>query len=357
MHSYGDELNSNLEPVEKYIKIESGWDGVTLLAAVRRACPDISPAKVFKKARMGEILVNKKRRTPTDNLSAGDIVAVVVHLPRKPEAKPVLFENVEVSTPFGSFLVVREDEDLLIASKPAGCASHPAARRKGDTMIERVRHYLGASPDDSFQPALANRLDIETSGLVLIGKNKPAQGALGRHFQKGLIEKRYICLVDGWVDLRDGEISTPLVKHPDSRALMKFALARQQASLDKNVEPPEEPQPKIQNALTRYWTISRFDQPFRTTLLKVQTLTGRLHQIRRHLEELGHPIAADSRYGDKAFNADMRDVFGLERMFLHAGSIGLTHPATGEKLKITTPPPQNLSVPLRAMGLHDFNFF
>lgn len=352
----GEPLNNDLEPVQKHIKIESQWNGLTLMAAVRNVFPDISPPKVFKKSRMGEILLNGKRQTPTDRLNTGDIVTVVLHLPRKPETKPILFENISVLTPCGPFLIVREDEDLLVASKPPACASHPAARRKGDTMIERIRHYLGSSTNDPFQPALANRLDLDTSGLILVGKNKPAQKALGRHFQKGLIEKHYICLVDGWPAPMDGEISEPLMKHPDSRELMKFVLDRDKARASNNEESIVMPKGKIQQAATRYWTIQRFDQPFRTTLLKIQTLTGRLHQIRRHLQGIGHPLAGDRRYGNEDFNADMRDVCDLKRLFLHAASIGLTHPATGEKLKISTPPPEDLTACMKTFGLHDFKF-
>jgi 23S rRNA pseudouridine955/2504/2580 synthase len=265
-------------------------------------------------------------------------LTVVLFRPARPAAAAVLRADTAVDTPAGPFWIVREDADLLVASKPAGCASHPAHRHSGDTLIDRVRAYLGVKPGDSFQPALANRLDIETSGIVLIGKSPRAQSRLGRGLQKGLLDKFYLTLVGGWPE-PEGEIRLPLERHPDSRDLARHRMTG--AAL---------PAVKVQEAATRFRVLERLGPPLACSLLEVELLTGRTHQIRRHLTHLGHPLAADRRYGDPSFNADVAAVAGLHRLFLHAARVRLPHPVTGEPLDLRAPLPEDLCSALSALG-------
>lgn len=314
------------------------WGGLTAFEVVRRAFPEVSPREVFRKARLGEILRNGLACRPLDALCGGDRLSVVLPRPPRPAHPAPLRRGEAVGTPAGPFWVVWEDSDLLVVGKPPGCASHPALGTQGDTLLERVRAYLGTGRDDPFQPALANRLDIETSGVVLIGKSRTAQRSLGRNLQRGRVRKFYVTLAAEWVPSEGGEIRRPLVRRPDSRDMARFPPGHART------------RPVLQAAATRYRVLERLPQPLRSTLLEVELLTGRTHQIRRHLALLGHPVAGDRRYGDPTLNADLASVGGLPRMFLHAHRVELPHPATGRLCEFLAPLPEDLAACVRALG-------
>jgi len=324
--------------VEKHLQVSEGWAGLTVFDAVRRAFPEVSPRDVWRMVRSGELCRDGGRCHPKDTLAAGQVLTVTLRRPAQPAPAVVSREQTPVSTPSGPFWVVREDADLLVVSKPAGCASHPAARHSGDTLIERVRDYLGVRPEDDFQPALANRLDIDTSGLVLIAKSRPAQRRLGRDLQKGRLQKGYLTLVGGWPEPPVGEIELPLERRPDSRDLARHGAEHPRC------------QGRMQTAHTRYHTRQRLQAVLQTALLEVELLTGRTHQIRRHLTHLGHPLAGDQRYGDPLFNRELRSVAGLQRMFLHAAWLKFQHPISDEPLCLQAPLPAELGDALAALG-------
>ena len=319
----------------RHLKIAASWQGLTIFDAVRRAFPEVGPREAFRKARLREILRNEAPCHPLERLSAGDIVTVVLFRPPRPAALVPLRRDEEVGTAAGPFRIVWEDEDLLAVSKPSGCASHPALRHSGDTLIERVRAHLEVRPGDAFQPALANRLDLETSGIVLVAKTRSAQRILGRRFQNGSVEKLYLALVGGWPP-PTGEILLPLVKHPDSRALRRSN--------------PEAPAGKIQEAVTKFRVLELLEHPLRCALVEVALLTGRTHQIRRHLTHIGHPLAGDRRYGDPGFSEDVARFGDLSRMFLHAWRVNLDHPSGRGRLELRAPLPEELADCVRALG-------
>ncbi|PLX38925.1 MAG: hypothetical protein C0608_11635 [Deltaproteobacteria bacterium] len=329
-----------LIPVERAIKVEDAWNGLSLLEAVRIALPALSSREIFKKVRMGELNVNGSRRSPMDLIYTGDIIKVTLSVPPPPVKVPVLRENVYVKTPAGPFTVVREDEELLIVTKPPGCASHPALRHSGDTLIERVRFYLEVSEEDEFQPALANRLDIETSGIVLVGKSVKARQKLGIALQKGLVGKRYIALVAGRLEAGEGEILKPLEKRVDSRDIAKYPAGHPRLT------------GRVQEAHTRYRVLAQSQYPLPVTLVEVELLTGRNHQIRRHFADLGYPVVMDNRYGDRNFNGEIDELTALGRMFLHAWRVTLDHPKSREPLKVISPLPTALEDALKIFGLN-----
>jgi 23S rRNA pseudouridine955/2504/2580 synthase len=328
----------DLVAVRKNLRIGPRWAGLSAFEVVRRAFPEVTPREVFRKARAKEVLRNQGPCHPLESVAVGDTVTVVLQRTRPYVPATPLRREEPVETPAGPFWVVWEDDDLLAVGKPPRCASHPALHHNGDTLLDRVRAHLGTRPEAAFQPALANRIDIETSGLVLVGKTRNAQRRLGRHFQKGLVRKCYLTLVCGWPEPAEGQIRRPLVRRPDSRELSR--------------RPPGHPKlrPTLQSAETHYRTAERLRQPLRSALLEIELLTGRTHQIRRHLATRGYPVAGDRRYGDPYFNADVRDVAGLSRMFLHAYRVVLPHPRTGETMDLVAPLPHDLASCLRALG-------
>lgn len=334
------------DPVEtvevvKSIRIGPEWAGTTLLEAVRRAFPEITARAVFKMCRTGEIrLLSGASPDPLQPLGEGEVVSVTLRKPARYPDKLVTAENLRVETPSGPLLIVREDEDLLAVSKHAGCASHPALRRSGDTLIERVRRYLGTTPTDEFQPALANRLDIETSGIALIGKNFNSRRRLGFDFQKRRVAKKYLTLARGNPP-EDGEIVLPLEKPPDSRDAALYEPGHERLKT------------RIQNAHTRFTVLRRSQKGPEAALLEVELLTGRTHQIRRHLAMTGHPVAFDKLHGDREFNEALADFAGLTRMFLHAFHVALPHPITRNNIILTAPLPEELAEVLRSLGMEE----
>jgi RluA family pseudouridine synthase len=325
--------------VVRNVKVREGWAGLTVLDLVRRAFSEVSAREVFRKARAGEIRKNGERCDPLARLGCEDVVSVALQRQVQPARSIPSREHECAETSAGPLDIVREDEDLLAVCKPSGCASHPALGHSRDTLIERVHAYLGVSPGSSFRPGLANRLDLETSGIVLVVKTEPARRRLGRHSQRGLVRKHYITLVVGWPDPAEGEIHTPLARHADSRDRLRLS--------------PCHPRLRgvLQEATTRFRTLEQVRQPLLSALLAVEILTGRTHQIRRHFTQLGHPLAGDARYGNAGFNADMRAVGELSRLFLHAHRVLVEHPRTGELLELVSPLPADLIRCLRAFGL------
>lgn len=325
------------QPVVKNIAVTSSLDGKTVLEAVRGSIPGMGPREIFKNCRTGTILLAGKRTSATQKLKEGDHLSVTVPDDRPADIKPVTLADSMVNTPAGPLHIVREDEDLLAVSKPPGCASHPALRRSKDTLIERVVHYLGTG-EDGFKPALANRLDIETSGIVLVGKNPLARTRLGHDVQKRRMEKSYLALVAGHAP-DSGDITLPLERRPDSRDIAKHLPGHPKLA------------PRIQEAHTRYKTLARSEYPLWATLVRVGLLTGRTHQIRRHFAAAGMPVALDKNYGDPIFDADIRAALTLDRMFLHADRVVLPHPLTRHIIEIVSPLPEGLLKCLEELGI------
>lgn len=325
--------------VVKTVQVSGSLAGQRALEILRVAFPALTSREIFKKCRSGAVSLSGGPCDPLQVPAVGDLLSVSLKIPLVRENKPVTAENLLVSTSAGPLFVVREDEDLLAVSKAAGCASHPALRHSGDTLIERVRLYLGVKAEDEFKPALANRLDIETSGLALVGKNHLSRRRLGFDLQKRRIGKKYLALVGGVPTEAEGEIAFPLDKKADSRALAAF--------------PPGHPmlETRNQEALTRYRVLASSTLGPPASLVEVELLTGRTHQIRRHFSMIGHPVAFDRLYGDKDFCGELRRATSLDRMFLHAFSLTLPHPFTRNIIEITAPLPGELHEVLRELGL------
>jgi 23S rRNA pseudouridine955/2504/2580 synthase len=283
----------------------------------------VPKSHVYRILRSGEVRVNKGRAAADRRLELGDSVRV----PPIRVAEP----KDEAAVPAREFAVVFEDEALLVIDKPAGVAVHGGSGVDFG-VIEQVRK---ARPTAKFLE-LAHRLDRETSGLLAIGKKRAALTRLHDLFRDGGIDKRYFALVRGrWRDkLRN-------VRLP----LHKFLTAEGERRV--RVDPEGKEAHSVMRLKGRWSTpMGEF------SLLEVELRTGRTHQIRVHLAHLGFPILGDEKYGDFALNKDLQKA-GLKRMFLHAASMRLPHPVSGEKLSLAAPLPAELEKFIERLGKSD----
>ena len=174
------------------------------------------------------------------------------------------------------FEIIYEDADLLVVNKPAGLVCHPTKTDERSSLIGRVRLYLGTS-----EGRLVNRLDRETSGLVLLAKSNSVAGELGKLIESGAVRKEYRALVHGFVTEEEFVIEAPLGKNERSAVAIKDCV-----------------RPDGALAQTRITVLNRFERDDRKfSLLSVQPITGRKHQIRIHLAHVGYPIVGDKLYG------------------------------------------------------------
>lgn len=305
--------------------------GQRLDKLVRKALRDVPLSHVYKMFRTRKVRVNGGRGRPEQLVKEGDAVVV-----RGDEEKLLTRTVPGRAGPRAvpTFRVLFEDDDVLAVDKPAGLAAHPGTGIEGATLVEMARSYLHV-PDDlpptEFRPSPAHRLDRETSGVVLVAKHRRAMVRLTEIFTSGEgVKKSYLALAKGKMPRDSGTIDLPLAEHEQT--------ARSKAA--RGV--------KLQEALTRWRVLSSMKE---ASLLAVTIETGRTHQIRRHLEAVGHPVAGDRRYGDFAWNRLARQRWGLGRMFLHAWKLEVPHPAGGRPLRLVAELPPDLGEVLSRANL------
>jgi len=297
---------------------------------VRRALKDVPLSHVYKMFRTRKVRVNGARGRPEQLLAEGDRIAIrgdEERLLARPE--PAGAPGTRIT-----FQVLHEDPDVLAVDKPAGLAAHPGTGIAGATLVEMARAYLKVPdelPPGEYRPSPAHRLDRETSGVVLVAKNRRTMVRLGEIFTSGEdVRKAYLALAKGKMPRDAGTIDLPLSEHEQT--------ARSKAARGVN----------MQEAVTRWRVVSSMKE---ASLLAVNIETGRTHQIRRHLQAAGHPVAGDPRYGDFPFNRTARQRWGLRRMFLHAWRLELPHPTGGRPLRLEAPLPPELRDVLDRMNL------
>ncbi len=308
-------------------------EGQRLDKYVRKALKGVPLSHVYKMFRTRKVKVNGVRGRPEQLLAAADRIEIWGD-ESKLLAEPAPGATRVRGSGGPKLEVLLEDEDLLVVNKPAGLAAHPGTGISGATLVELVRDYLKVPtrlPSGEFKPSPAHRLDRETSGIILVAKTRRAMVTLGQLFEsKAELKKQYLALAKGKMPQATGLFDQPLSEHEQS--------GRSKEIRGVNMQP----------ALTRWKVLGSMKE---ATLLQVLIETGRTHQIRRHLQAAGHPVAGDPRYGDFNFNRTARTRWGLRRMFLHAWKLELPHPVTGETLRLEAPLPKELLEALGALNL------
>ncbi len=269
----------------------------------------VPKSRIYRILRSGEVRVNSKRVAASDRVAAGDRIRI-------PPVR-VAARDESVPAPHFRLPVLYEDEALLAIDKPAGIAVHG-----GSGVAHGVIESLRSMRPEARFLELAHRLDRETSGVLLIAKKRAALVGLHEVLRERAADKRYLVGVAG--------------RFRNALQRVKLALAKRDAADGgKRVSVSAEGQ----EAETVFRRLARGPE---FSLLEAQLLTGRTHQIRVHLAHLKHPVLGDDRYGDFELNRRLRKE-GLKRMFLHAASIALAHPITGETLAIEAPLPPELA--------------
>ncbi|MCW5876982.1 MAG: RluA family pseudouridine synthase [Anaerolineales bacterium] len=273
------------------------------------ALPQHSRARLQALIKAGQVSVAGRPVTRSSHpLEGGEAVQV-----RVPAAQPagLLPEAIPLD-------IVYEDEQVILVDKPAGLVVHPAAGHAAGTLVHAV---LAHAPEiegvgGELRPGLVHRLDKDTSGLIVLAKNERAQRSLQRQFQERRVAKTYLALVDGQPRTAAGRIEAPIGRDPLQRKRMAVL-----------------PAGKGREAVSEYRTLEHFAEH---TLLEVDLLTGRTHQIRVHLAFIGCPVAGDRVYGRR------KPSLPLERHFLHAARLELTLPGQRKPRRFEAPLPAEL---------------
>ena len=303
----------------KHFTIAPNDAGQRLDKFLRKAAPGLPPALLYKALRTKHIKLNKKRAEGSARLQPGD--EVECWLPDE------LFAPSEYRYDFvraGRDLeVLYEDGHVLLLDKPAGLLSHPDGEEYVDTLLGRVQRYLYEKEEyhpaleNAFAPALVNRIDRNTQGIVIAAKTAEALRILNEKLKNRELRKFYLCAVHG--------VPTQGEPQPDGWFLLRGWLAKDE---DKSlVRVYDKPQPDTKECLTKY-KVLRTESDI--SILEIELLTGRTHQIRAQLAALGHALVGDGKYAPRAqYQADLKR--GLRRQCLcsHRLVFAFSTPAEG----------------------------
>ena len=277
--------------------------GERLDAFLARTGGSISRSAAQKLMESGCVTVNGKPGKKNDRLKVGDTVSVEL-----PEAQPVDIAPKEMPLD-----IVYEDEDVLVINKPKGLVVHPAAGHQDDTLVNGPLFAKGSELsgiNGELRPGIVHRIDKDTSGLLMIAKNDKAHQALAQELKEKKSLRQYVAIVHGNLPNDRGVIEAPIGRSDKDR--------KKQAVTAKG-----------KPALTRFQVLERFGD---FTLVELTLETGRTHQIRVHMAYIGHPIAGDPVYGP-------RKTLAGHGQFLHAKTLGFTHPTTGELMTFSVDVP------------------
>jgi 23S rRNA pseudouridine1911/1915/1917 synthase len=294
----------------RVLLVPDGLDGERVDAAVARML-GLSRSQVVELIGTGRVLLDGGTISKSDRVNVGSMLEVeLADQPRVASVRPEQVEGV---------VIVYDDDDIVVIDKPVGVAAHPSLGWSGPDILS---HLAGAGFRISTsgvpeRRGIVQRLDVGTSGLMVVAKSEHAYTILKRAFRSRSVDKIYHALVQGHPDPFTGTIEAPIGRHPGADYKM--------AVMDKG-----------RHSVTHYSTLEAF---VAATLLEINLETGRTHQIRVHMAAIRHPCVGDSMYGaDPLLAAKL----GLERQWLHAVRLSFVHPTSGEAMQFASPYPPDL---------------
>ncbi len=313
------------------LKVDEDFVNVRLDKFLKKKLPNMPTSHVFKMLRVKKIKVNGKRGQPEQLLQLGDVIFI------RGKQEDLLREDAVRKPPppppvdLSQLMVLYEDELMLAIDKPSGMAAHTGSGIYGNTVVDVVRAYLGPTAvRNEFNASPAHRLDRETSGVLVVAKRRPAMVHFTDVFTHHKAKKEYLVLVKGKITKLQGLIDLPLSEHQQTKA------SKEKRGVN------------MQEARTRYKVEA---QSSVVSFVRCTIETGRTHQIRRHFAAIGHPVAGDGKHGDFAFNREAKALWDLRRLFLHATSLSIPHPAGKKTVHLVSPLPVELQAVLQRTGL------
>lgn len=299
-------------PDVRTVLVPDGLEGERVDAGVARLF-GLSRTKAADLAAEGLVSIDGKTAGKSDRLASGAMLEVSLPAPA-PQAGPQV-----VAEPVPGMRIIHDDDDIVVVDKPVGVAAHPSVGWVGPNVVGGLaaagyRISTSGAPE---RQGIVSRLDVGTSGLMVVAKSEYAYSRLKHAFRSRTVDKTYHTLVQGLPDPLVGTIDAPIGRHPGHE--FKFAVMR-----------------TGKPSVTHYEVLEAFRH---ASLLEIHLETGRTHQIRVHMAAIKHPCCGDPLYGGDPVLAKK---LGLDRQWLHAVGLGFEHPGTGEYVHFESPYPDDL---------------
>lgn len=321
-----------MNDIAKPLEVTRDEDGVRLDRWFRIRFPELTHSHLQKLIRTGQIRVDSKRVRSNTRLEQGQMVRVPKSV-REPEGRPPSVKPPpglsKADRTFVERMILYEDDAVLVLNKPFGLAV------QGGTGTKRHLDGLLAGMTDRFgaRPRLVHRLDRDTTGVLLVAKTRDAAAKLGRVFQSRAASKTYWALVKGIPRPAQGKVEAALVKAsgPEGDRVRKALPGEQERAM---------------HATTHYSVIERVAN--KVAWVSLKPVTGRQHQLRAHMDLIGHPIVGDNKY-----KCEVNFAEGViePKLHLHARRLIIPHPVTGDKIDVTAPLPEHMRTTWMNLGL------
>ena len=283
--------------------------------AFLRRKTELSRSRVSELILSGALSINgKEQLKPSYKVESGQCISLAVPDTQAVDIAP---QNIPID-------ILYQDRDIVVINKPCGMVVHPAAGNEDGTLVNALMYHIRdlSGIGGEMRPGIVHRLDKDTSGLILVAKNDKAHIVMSEQFKSRTMEKHYRAVAFGSFSQDTDLIDAPIARHPVDRKKMA-------------VVPDGKP------SQTEWRVIERLRG---ATYLDVHLLTGRTHQIRVHMQSVGHPLL-----GDKIYAPHIKTSVHVPRLMLHAYSLAFTHPVTGEHMELTAPIPEQFSTVLNKL--------
>ena len=286
--------------------IDEEQAGIRIDKYLAETMPDLSRSYIQKLIKDGQVTVNQVPQKANYKIVVGDCLTVEEPELKEPDIVP---ENIALD-------ILYEDKDLLVVNKPKGMVVHPSAGHYSGTLVNALMFYCKedlSGINGVMRPGIVHRIDMDTTGSLIVCKNDFTHNHIAEQLKVHSINRVYHAIVHGVIKEDEGTVNAPIGRHPIERK--KMSINHQNGK----------------EAVTHYKVLKRF---LNHTYIECKLETGRTHQIRVHMASIHHPLLGDSVYGPQ------KTSHKLQGQTLHAKTIGIIHPRTGEYLEIDAPLPE-----------------